>query len=44
MSVWVAYNDYGDLIVEADNENDLLRQLALYDIYEDEVLIGVITA
>jgi hypothetical protein len=44
MIVWVAYNDCGELICEADNENDLRRQLALYGIYEDEVIIGKVTA
>lgn len=44
MIVWVAYSANGDLIVEADNENDLYRKLALYDIDEDEVYIGRVTA
>jgi hypothetical protein len=44
VTVWCAWNDWGGLICEADNENDLRRQLALYGIYEDEVIIGKVTA
>ena len=44
MQVWVAYHPRdGSLLVEADNENDLLRQLALYGIDEDAVDIRIVT-
>jgi hypothetical protein len=43
VTVWVAYNRHGDLIAEADNENDLLRTLAAAGIDEDEVFIGRVT-
>jgi hypothetical protein len=40
VTVWCAWTYGGDLICDADNENDLRRQLALYDIDEDEVFIA----
>jgi hypothetical protein len=42
--LWVAYNDWGDMVASADNENDLLHCLALQGIDEDEVRIGRLTA
>lgn len=43
MTVWAAYNDWGDLVAEAYTQNDLLRFLASVGIDEDEVYIGRVT-
>lgn len=44
MIIWVAYNEYGDLVIDADNENDLLRALYACGVDEDEVIIARVTA
>lgn len=41
--IYVAYNDYGDLIAESYTYHGLLRKIGARGYYEDEVIIGRIT-
>lgn len=41
--IWVAYNEYGDLIAEAESEQRLLTLVDRLGYREDEVIYGVWT-
>lgn len=43
MSIWVAYNSYGDLVAQADTYGRLMAYIEWAGYYDDEVIIGKVT-